>query len=320
MGRACVCLVAGTTGKKAGGSMKRFGWLVPAVLLIPLLAACSGAGSTTSAPPQNGGGGGAAPADFAAGKPAVVNATAPKIGESVANGVPVPQAFDVNRSVILTANIAMRATDPWAVADKAQAVIAGLGGDVIGLNQSGTKDDRVASLTIRVPSDRFTDALRQLRGLDGEVVSSTVDGKDVTDQFVDLRARLSAKQSEEQRYNALLARAATIDEILKIDGALSNVRTQIEQLQGQVNSIATRTQFSTITMSITPAITPIVTPSPTAWDPARTVTAALATLAVVLKGLADITIWILVFAWIPLLGLAVTLLVARGRRTTRAAA
>ena len=296
--------------------MKRFGWLVPAVLVIPFFAACSGVGSTASGPPQIGVGGGAAPADFAVGKPAV----APKTGDSVANGVPVPQAFDGNRSVILTANIAMRASDPWTVADRAQAVVAGLGGDVIGLNQSGSKDNQVASLTIRVPSDRFTDALRQLRALDGEVVSSTVDGKDVTDQFVDLKARLSAKQSEELRYNALLARAATIDEILKIDAALSNVRTQIEQLQGQVNSIATRTQFSTITMSITPAIAPIVTPSPTAWDPARTVTAALATLAVVLKGLADITIWILVFAWIPLLGLAVTLIVARGRRTARAAA
>lgn len=297
--------------------MKRFGRLIAVVFMVPFLAACSGVGSTTSAPPQFGSGGGTTPADLAVGKPAVVNATAPRAGESVANGVPVPQAFDVNRSVILTANIAMRASDPWAVADKAQAVVAGLGGDVIGLNQSGSKDNQVASLTIRVPSDRFTDALRQLRALDGEVVSSTVDGKDVTDQFVDLKARLSAKQAEEQRYNALLARAATIDEILKIDAALSNVRTQIEQLQGQVNSIATRTHFSTITMSITPAIAPIVTPSTPAWDPARTIAAALATLAVVLKGLADVTIWILVFGWIPLAALAVTLVVTRSRRTAR---
>ena len=92
-----------------------------------------------------------------------------------------------------------------------------------------------------------------------------MDGKDVTDQFVDLKARLAAKQAEELRYNALLTRAATIDEILKIDAALSNVRTQIEQLQGQVNSIASRTQFSVITMSITPAATPIVTPTTPAW-------------------------------------------------------
>ena len=291
--------------------MTRFGWLVPVVLL---LAACSGAGTTAFAPAA---GVGAATADYAVGKPVAVNATAAKSGDSVSNGVPVPQAFDVARSVILTANISMRAADPWSVADKAQAVATGLGGDVIGLNQSGSKDDRVASLTIRVPSDRFTEALRQLRALDGDVVSSTVDGKDVTDQFVDLKARLTAKQGEEQRYSALLARAATIDEILKIDAALSGVRTQIEQLQGQVNSIASRTQFSTITMSITPAVTPVVTPAAPAWDPSRTVATALAALAVMLRGFADLTIWILVFGWLPLLGLAVTLAVTRGRRAAR---
>ncbi len=290
--------------------MKRFGWLIPVTFL---LAACAGAGTTASAPGQGGG----STADFAVGRPAAVSATTPKSGESVTNGVPVPLAFDVTRSVILTANIAMKANDPWAVAERAQSVALGLGGDIIGLSQSGGKDDRVASLTIRVPSERFTEALRQLRALDGDVVSSTVDGKDVTDQFVDLKARLTAKQAEEQRYNALLTRAGTIDEILKIDAALSNVRTQIEQLQGQVNSVASRTQFSTITMTITPAILSVVTPPTPAWDPARTVATALATLAVMLRGFADIAIWLLVFGWIPLLALAVALIVTRGRRSAR---
>ena len=292
--------------------MKRLGWLVPAVLF---LAACSGAGSTTSAPAQ---GGGAAPANFAvttskdvAGKPA---------GGEAANGVPVPQAFDVTRSVILSANISMKASDPWATADKAQAVALSLGGDVIGVSESGGKDNHLATLTLRVPSDRFAEALRQLRALDGEVVSSNVDGKDVTDQFVDLKARLSAKQAEEQRYTALLARAATIDEILKVDVALANVRTQIEQLQGQVNSIASRTQFSTIVMTITPAIAAVVTPPAPAWDPLKTVTVALRTLAVMLQGFADLAIWLIVFGWIPLLALAILLIATRGRRTARAAA
>ncbi len=292
--------------------MKRLVWLVPAILL---LAACaSGAGTTSSGPGQ---GGGAAPANFAVGKPVSVDASVPKSGESVGNnGVPIPQAFDVTRSVILTANVAMKVSDPWVTADKAQAIALGLGGDVIGVSQSGGKDDHVASLTLRVPSDRFTEALRQIRALDGEVVSSTVDGKDVTDQFVDLKARLTAKQTEEQRYNALLTRAATIDEILKIDVALSSVRTQIEQLQGQVNSIASRTQYSTITMSITPTVAVIMTPPTPAWDPAHTVAAALTALALMLRGFADLAIWLLVFGWIPLLGLAILLVATRGRRTT----
>src|SRR5256885_9693370 len=277
--------------------MKRLSWLLPAILL---LAACSGASGTTS-------GAGARTAigpvtDASGPKPASANGSAPEGSQTGGNGVPVPQAFDPTRAVILTANIGLKATDPWALSDKAQLVAAGVGGDVVGLSQSGAGDQKVASLVMRVPSDRFTDALRQLRALDAEVVSSTVDGKDVTDQFVDLKARLTAKQAEEARYNALLARAGTIDEILKIDSALSNVRTQIEQLQGQVNSISARTQFSTITVSISPAIAPVGT-TPSTWDPAKTVALAFATLTAVLRGFADVAIWMLVFGWIPLLAL-----------------
>jgi hypothetical protein len=288
-------------------------WVLPAVLL---LAACSGVGTgATSSGPATLAGRGAA--DSAVSKPdSAVAVLAPAQSEAGSNGVPVPQAFDPTRAVILTANIAMKATDPWALSDKAQAVAAGVGGDVIGLSQSGSGDQRVASLVIRVPSERFADTLRQLRALDAEVVSSTVDGKDVTDQFVDLKARLTAKQAEEARYNALLARASTIDEILKIDSALSNVRTQIEQLQGQVNSISARTQFSTITVSIGPAIAPVGT-TPSTWDPAKTVALAFATLTAVLRGFADVAIWMLVFGWIPLLALAIALILTRGRRSVR---
>jgi hypothetical protein len=294
--------------------MKRLLWVLPAVLL---LAACSGsqAGTTTSGIGRDAGGG--VTSQIAA-KPAPPGA--PQGGEIGTNGVPVPQAFDPTRSVILTASIAMKASDPWATAEKAQSVALDLGGDVIGLNESGGKDDRVASLTLRVPSQQFTEALRRLRALEADVTSSTVNGQDVSDQFVDLKARLAAKQAEEQRYNALLAKASTIDEILKVDSALSSVRTQFEQLQGQVYSISARTQFSTITVSIGPAIAPVVTPPAPAWDPAKTATLAFATLATILRGFADLAIWMLVFGWIPLIALAIALVLTRGRRAVRTAA
>ncbi|HTH70380.1 MAG TPA: DUF4349 domain-containing protein [Candidatus Saccharimonadales bacterium] len=296
--------------------MKRLLWVLPAVLL---LAACAAQGAPSSA--GSGQAFGSAATDGAVGiaKSGVAVGAPPQTSETGSNGVPVPQAFDPTRSIILTANVAMKATDPWATADKAQAVATDLGGDVIGLNESGTKDDRVASLTLRVPSAQFTEALRRLRALDADVTSSTVNGQDVSDQFVDLKARLAAKQAEEDRYNALLGRAATVDEILKVDAALSNVRTQIEQLQGQVNSINSRTQFSTITVSVSPAIVQVGTPSGT-WDPSKTVAQAFATLAAVLRGFADATIWLLVFGWIPLVALALVLILTRGRRVARTTA
>jgi hypothetical protein len=221
---------------------------------------------------------------------------------------------NADRNLILTAKIDMRSRDPWATADRAQAIATGLGGDVLSLSQSGTGDTRTASLTMRVPSSRFSDALQQLKSLEGEVATSGVSAQDVTDQFVDLQARLAAKQAEEQRYLAILGRANTIDEILKVDASLANVRTQIEQLTGQINSIKQRTDFSTISMSIS---TISVLPGDSAaktWDPVKTFGRALAALGAMLQVFADLAIWLVVFGWLPILALAGVLVATRSRR------
>jgi hypothetical protein len=219
-----------------------------------------------------------------------------------------------DRNLILTAKIDMRSKDPWATSDRAQAIATGLGGDVLNLSQSGTADTRSAILTIRVPSARFGDALQQLKSLEGEVQTSGVSAQDVTDQFIDLQARLTAKQAEEQRYIAILNRANTIDEILKVDASLGNVRTQIEQLTAQINSIKNRTEFSTISMSIS---TLSILPGDTTgkvWDPAKTVGRALAALGAMMQVFADAVIWLVVFGWLPLLAFAALVFAARMRR------
>lgn len=287
--------------------------LLLAVLPMALLAACSGLPATTGAPASGGGTAaigrdgtpdneqlkGAPPRDQSASQPA---------------GVPVPAVLDPTRALILTASISMRAADPWSAADRAQGVATSLGGEVMSLSQSGSGDQRSATMTVRVPADRFNDALRQLRSLsDVEIVQSSVESRDVTEQFVDLEARLRAKQAEEQRYLALLARAERIEDILRIDQALAGVRTQIEQLTGQLNSIRSRTTFSTIAVSISPAgLGPLSDPK--VYDPTRTVERAIAALGVMLRVAADLAIWLLVFAWIPLLLVGAALAGRRFRR------
>ena len=286
----------------------RRSWRVMALLafILVLVAACSSApaGQTFSNIGNN-------LSDSAAkGAPAAI--PAPSVGTTAQNGVPT-LVTNPSRNLILTASVAMKTADPWATADKARAIATGLGGDILAMSQTGQGENRSALITVRVPSDRFDEALRQLKLLDGEVVTSNVDAKDVTDQFTDLQARLVAKQAEEQRYLQLFPQAKTVDETLKIDAALGNVRTQIEQLQGQINLIKNRTEFSTITMSITPIVT---VPAETggAWDPAKTFAKAIAALSVFFRFAADLAIWLLVFGWIPLIALALALAATRMRR------
>jgi hypothetical protein len=299
------------TVRKQVNFMRRLGLL----LAVPvLLVAC--AGQPSAAPTAVGGGGAApgAPVDFAG----------RDVGESkgdTAIAAPAPNqgiptvVLNADRNLILTAKIDMRSQDPWATSDRAQAIAIGLGGDVLSLSQSGSGENRSAVLSMRVPSSRFSDALRQLKELDGEVMNSSVNAQDVTDQFIDLQARLTAKQAEEQRYLAILARANTIDEILKVDAALANVRVQIEQLTAQINSIKTRTEFSTIAMSVSPLSVLPGDGAPKAWDPVKTFGRALAALGAMMQVFADFTIWIVVFGWIPLIALVVALAATRTRRT-----
>jgi len=295
-------------------------------LLVPfalVLAACAGSNATsaTAAPYTVDAKGGVPAAQFGAQAPMpAVEAQRATVAAQPADAskpqpVPMPQAFDADRALILTANVSLRSKDPWAVSDRVQAITLGLGGDVLSLAQSGSIEQRSATLTLRVPQNRFNDALRQIRDMaDIEVVASNVDGKDVTDQFVDLQARLKAKQAEEQRYLALLARADKIDDILKIDSVLAAVRTQIEQLTGQVNSIKARTTYSTITVQVSPvAPVPLPTPDPKAYDPSKTIERAATAFSSLMRLVVDAAIWTLVFGWIPLVLFGLVLLVSRTR-------
>jgi hypothetical protein len=286
--------------------MRNLALLIAAPLLF--VAACSGA---QSAPTAQGRGG-----EVGAPAPAAVDSVSGITGNAASapdKGIPTV-VVSGDRNLILTAKIDMRSKDPWATSDRAQAIASGLGGDVLNLSQSGTLDTRSASLTIRVPSSRFGDALQALKSLDGEIQTSGVSAQDVTDQFVDLQARLTAKQAEEQRYIAILNRANTIDEILKVDASLGNVRTQIEQLTAQINSIKNRTEFSTISMSISTLTALPGDTTSKAWDPAKTVGRALAALGAMLQVFADVVIWLVVFGWLPLLAAAVLIFAARMRR------
>ena len=284
--------------------------LIPLLALAILLtAACASAGAPTSSVGAPGIGSGA----YAVG---ATDAKAPVPG-GVSTEQGIPTLSSTTRDLIITANIQMRSNDPWASADAARQIAAGLGGDVVALSQSGTGDQRSAQLTIRVPSNRVDDALNQIKKLDGEVLTSNVSAKDVTDQLVDLNARLVAKQAEETRYVQLFAQAKTVDEMLRVDGALANVRTQIEQLQAQLKTTKDHVDFSTISMSVTPLLPSVGDPTGT-WDPSRTFAKALATLGLLARGIADIASWGLVFLWIPLLGLGFTAVAVRMRRNAPA--
>lgn len=138
---------------------------------------------------------------------------------------------------------------------------------------SDANDVPTASLTLRIPEQKFELAMKGLRGL-GKVLSESTTGQDVTAQVADTEARLKVMRAEEESYVGMLRTAKKVDEVLEIKDRLSNVRQEIESLDAQRKALRNQATYSTITLSLTESQ---VIPKPpaqpgwfdTAWDGAK---------------------------------------------------
>ena len=108
--------------------------------------------------------------------------------------------------------------------------------------QSGT-------IAVRVPAVSFGKALSDAAKL-GEVKNRQIQTQDVTEEYVDLPARITNSQAHVRALLDLLARAKTVDEILQVQQVLTQAQQQLEELQGRLRYLNEHTSYSTITMTI----------------------------------------------------------------------
>ncbi|MEX1046573.1 MAG: DUF4349 domain-containing protein [Actinomycetota bacterium] len=132
--------------------------------------------------------------------------------------------------------------------DKASLVAQKYNGFVVSSSSEGVKADS-GSLLIRIPSDSFDLALGDLRDL-GDVERQTIGGQDVTDQFVDLRARLKTWEAQETVLIRLMGRARNVSQTMQIQRELQDVRFRIEEIKGQLRLLNDQASLATIAVSV----------------------------------------------------------------------
>jgi len=110
---------------------------------------------------------------------------------------------------------------------------------------SQTRGQRRGTLVLRIPAKRFDDAMVALRSL-GVVQAQSITGKDVTAQYIDLKARLENAIGQRTVLRNLMAQATTIRETITVQNRLSQVELQVEQIQGQLNFIDDQVAEATV--------------------------------------------------------------------------
>lgn len=205
--------------------------------------------------------------------------------------------------IVRTGSIDLQVTDVAKAILTARDGIRDMGG-YIGASQTSTSDDQpVATITYRIPVDRWEDALDLLRGLAGQatkVISEQTQAVEVTGAVVDLEARIRNLRASEAALQGIASKTTRVSDVLEVQAQLTTVRGEIEQLSAQLKDLNDRAAYATLTASFSSQVVAVEVAAK-GWEPAQVVDEATASLVDILQALTTAGIWFAI-VWLPILG------------------
>jgi hypothetical protein len=182
----------------------------------------------------------------------------------------------LDRKIIRNGDLAIELDDPDDAQRKISAIAESLGGFVVTSDSqhsesNGTKARLAVSMIVRVPSLKFEEAMQRIRGVGSgaRILRDKRTGQDVTEEFIDLEARIRTKKALETQFMEIMKRAQKISDALEVQSQLAEVRGEIEQLEGRRRFLENQSSLSTITIQLQmPA--PLVASAPSGfWHSVR---------------------------------------------------
>lgn len=158
---------------------------------------------------------------------------------------------DLGLSVIKTATVTLEVKDDelQQTLQNATSSAEKYGGFVVSTSVSDDEENPTGSIVVRVPAERFGDALADLESL-GDVASESVSGQDVTQEFVDLQARLRNYVAQEAVLLKLMDEAQSVSDTIRVQNELQRVQLEVERLRGRITYLEDQTAMSTIELRV----------------------------------------------------------------------
>jgi len=229
----------------------------------------------------------------------------------------------VVRKIIYSVSLHLIVQDADTAMEEVERLAQDMGGFVSESNVWKSEGYRQATVTVRIPAGDLQDALSAFRDLALDVESENVDSQDVTEEYVDLEARLTNEQRTEEELLELLETRSEIgktEDILEVHRELKVVRSEIERIQGRMRYLDNLSAMATVRLTLTPdeLLEPIDVGG---WRPQGTAREAVRLLLRTLQVFADVAI-VFVLYILPVLiviAIPVTILVLTIRGLVRRA-
>ena len=218
------------------------------------------------------------------------------------------------RMIVRTGDMSLVVKDIVDARDEIAQLTVRFNGYVVSSQVWGEEQDMKGYISIRVPDEKFDQALAELRELAVRVTSESTDSRDVTEEYVDLQSRLNNAEATESQYLALLEKATDVEDILNIYDSLSRVRNEIEQIKGRMQYLERTSSMSLITANLRPEVTakPLVR---VGWSALEALKSAVRGIVIFGQWLGTIALWLLIF--IPIWGTILGLILWRRHKKKR---
>jgi len=173
------------------------------------------------------------------------------VGCSVHRMVPATESLasppsTIDRMTVRTAEQQVVVDSPLVAGRRVERMIHETGGY---LEQSSASKDGKVRITGRVPAAQLDSIMDVVAGLGSEKRRTTT-GTDVTDQYTDLDARLKSNIALRDRLQQLLARAATLDEVLTLEHQIARIQTDIDGLQAHLDQLKSQATLASLSVSL----------------------------------------------------------------------
>lgn len=161
-----------------------------------------------------------------------------------------------DRKIIRNANLTMEVNSTTETQHRVTSIAESHGGFVV-TSESRQREANEPSqrtldikLVVRVPAASFGAVLDQFRGLAINLREENVAGQDVTEEFIDLEARIKTQRALEVQFLEIMKEARTVADAMEVQRQISDVRTDIEKLEGRKRFLENRASMSTITVNL----------------------------------------------------------------------
>lgn len=155
---------------------------------------------------------------------------------------------DIETKIIKTAQVSLEVTDVTASADALKTLAQQNGGYLSSSNvQRGYNDRLSATVILRIPQSAFESVLESVKA-SGTVKSVSVQGEDVTEEYVDLTAQKTSYQNQLAQYNTIMKQAVKVEDVIAVQAQIDRVQTELDRLEGRLRYLNSRIDMSTITV------------------------------------------------------------------------